>query len=109
MSDDEEAACDKGTDDEPPSEEEEEDEVLEPRLKIEKVPAVLWRTYVEKFSQGKKDAPSSLDKVTRKIAEIITIAEESQYPAMLSKWKLVRTEIVAAVADGRQAAYTIRA
>ena len=45
---------------------------------------------VEKFSQGKKDAPSSLDKVTRKIAEIITIAEESQYPAMLAKWKSVR-------------------
>ena len=64
---------------------------------------------MEKFSQGKKDAPSSLDKVTRKIAEIITIAEESQYPAMLAKWKSVRTEIAAAVADGRQAAYTIRA
>ena len=78
----------------------EEDEVLEPRLKIEKDPAVLWRTYVEKFSQGKKDAPSSLDKVTRKIAESVPCN---------ARQVEVGAEIAAAVADGRQAAYTIGA
>ena len=75
---------------------------------IEKVLPVLWKTYVVKLAERKRDASSSLDEVKKKIAQIITIAEVNGNPTMLAKWEKVRTEIMGAVVEGRQASYSIK-
>ena len=66
-SDDEEAASDEGADGELPSEEEEEDEEDEVRAATQdrEGPGGTLAHVRREVSQGKKDAPSSLDKVTR--------------------------------------------
>ena len=80
-------------------------EVDEPRLKIEKQPAELWRDYVGLLSQGKKSAPLKLNKVREKIAEIIETAEVCGYVRMLAKWSSLQGRINAAVEKGEQAAF----
>ena len=70
---------------------------------IQKVLRVLWKTYVVKLAQRRRDAPSSLYEVKKKIAHIITIAEVNGNPTMLAKWEKMRTEIMGAVVEGRQA------
>ena len=86
--------------------------VQEPRLTIEKQPAVLWSACVNDITVGRqKQAEAKLSKVRVAINEVIATSELSGFPIKATTWKRVLLEVDGAVHAGPEAvtAYKIMA
>ena len=81
---------------------------IEPRLALDKVPAVAWRDYIDCItSERAKQAAAKLSKVRVAINEVISTATLRGFTVKLRTWTAVLGEVDTAVRDGTVAAYKI--